>query len=474
MHCRLLLGALLITGSISGLTAAELPESIERALTALGIPGEDVSIMVQRVDADEPLLSHWPDTPRNPASVMKLVTTWTSLEMLGPAYSWPTEVYFGGSFDGRTLHGDLGIKGYGDPFLVLEEFWKLLRDLKRIGLSEIDGNLLLDTSYFDIPAEDPGAFDGQPLRTYNVVPNALLLNFKAVRYFFLADGSGQRVRVTIDPDLPNVTTRNRIQLVDGPCRGYQAGISFNIEDADTLAQVVLEGQFPERCNTYSLSRTVLQHDTYAYGLFRSLWSELGGTLTGRLATGVIPEDSQLVLTWRSPPLAEIIRSINKNSNNVMTRQLLLTLGAEHRGVPGTERNGADVVHEFLQSQGIDVSPLNVVNGAGLSRDSRVSARLLVDMLSKAATTAYAPEFMASMSIGGLDGTTRGRYDDSSGNGVMHLKTGRLDHVSALAGYAHGDDNELYVLAILVNTPEAHRGLGQEVEEAVLRWMHAQI
>ena len=454
--------------------ADELPDSVLRVLAGLNVPVENVSILVRPVGADEPLLSHLPDVPRNPASVMKLVTTWSALELLGPAYVWPTEVYFDGGFDGRRLYGDLGIKGYGDPFLVIEEFWKLLRALHRIGLREIEGNLLLDDSYFDIPPEDPGAFDGQPYRTYNVVPNALLVNFKAARFFFLADPIGRRVRISADPELPNLEIRNRIDLVDGPCRGYQAGISFNIDDPETISRVVFGGEFAERCNNYSLSRTVLQHDTYVFGLFRSLWGDLGGSLEGRLSTGPIPEDADRVLTWQSPPLAEVIRSINKNSNNVMTRQLLLTLGAEHRAVPGTEADGIDVIDEFLRSEGLHDGSLRIVNGAGLSRDSRVSARLLVDMLGKAARTAYAPEFMASLSIAGLDGTTRNRFDDASGNGVMHVKTGRLDHVSALAGYAHGEDDRTYALAIFMNSPEAHRGLGQELEEAVMQWLHSQI
>jgi D-alanyl-D-alanine carboxypeptidase/D-alanyl-D-alanine-endopeptidase (penicillin-binding protein 4) len=456
------------------LPAQELPEPIDRALTSLGIPADDVSILVHRIGAQAPLLSHLPDVPRNPASVMKVVTTWSALQLLGPDYVWPTEVYFDGDFDGRTLYGDLVVKGHGDPYLVLEEFWKLLRGLRRIGLSEIEGDLILDDSYFAIVDNDPGAFDGQPYRTYNVIPNALLVNFKAIQFFFLADPVGGRVRVTSDPVLPNLEIRNRLELADGPCRGYQGGISFNMADPETLAEVVFDGAFPTRCNNYSLSRSVLQHDTYLYGLFRSLWGELGGSLHGRLENGAVPESARLVYTWRSPPLAEIIRSINKNSNNVMTRHLLLTIGAEHRGVPGTEANGVAVINEFLAAQGLHDGSLVMRNGAGLARESRVSATMLVELLEAAANDAYAPEFMASLSIAGLDGTTRGRFDAASGNGVMHVKTGRLDHVSALAGFAHADDGSLYVLALLVNTPDAHQGLGEDLEGVVMRWLHSQI
>lgn len=465
---------LLISLFAGGAGAGELPERISRVLDGLSVSPDDVSILIEPVDSGETILSHHPDTARNPASVMKLVTTWSALELLGPAYTWPTEVYFLDGFDGTALHGDLAIKGYGDPFLVVEELWKMLRGLRRLGLVEIQGDVLLDDGHFDNHAPDPGEFDGQPYRTYNVTPSALLANFKAVRFQFFADDVNGRVRVETDPELENLQIRNRLRLVDGRCRAFQAGVSFNILDPERMSQVALEGDFARGCNGYGFSRTVLEHDTYLFGLFQTLWRDLGGRVRGEVRRGEVPEEANLVMTWRSPPLGEVIRSINKNSNNVMTRQLLLTIAAEHAGVPGTELNGVAIIHEFLRSEGLHDGSLRMLNGAGLSRDSRISARMLVDMLTAAAGRAYAPEFMASLSIAGVDGTTRNRFDSASGNGVMHVKSGRLDHVSALAGFAHGDDDATYALAIMMNATDAHRGLGQELEEAVLRWLHSQI
>jgi len=185
---------------------------------------------------------------------MKLVTTWAALEILGPAYTWPTEVYFLDGFDGSALHGDLAIKGYGDPFLVVEELWKLVRGLRRIGLDEIQGGLLLDSSHFDVAEPPPGAFDGQPYRTYNVLPSALLANFKAVRFQFIADRLNGVVNIATDPVISNLDIRNRLRLVDGPCRGYQAGVSFNVLDTEAINRIVFEGDFPQRCSSYRAMR----------------------------------------------------------------------------------------------------------------------------------------------------------------------------------------------------------------------------
>ena len=465
------LASLLLCLALATGQAADLPAPVQRVLTGHGIVPADVSILVQEVGATEPVLSHLADTPRNPASVMKLLTTWVALEVLGPAYTWPTEIYFGGDFDGRALHGDLAIKGYGDPFLVVEEFWKMLRVLRRLGLEDIQGDLLLDDTYFDVAEDHPGAFDGEPYRTYNVVPSALMANFKAVRFQFFADPRSGRVNVATDPVLANLDIRNRIELVEGPCRGFQAGISFNVDDAETLACIVFEGEFSRSCNAYTLSRTVLDHDTYVHGLFEALWDELGGNLRGGLRKGAVPENHRRVVTWHSPPLSDVIRSINKNSNNVMTRHLVYTLAAEIAGPPATRAAGVDVIGEFLARRGLDVESLVLVNGAGLSREERISARLLVDLLHEAQRSPYAAEYVSSFSLGGLDGTTRGRFN-GAGNGRMHVKTGRLDHVSALAGFLHAHDGREYVVAIFGNFTDAHRGLGQELETAVVNWVYA--
>ena len=305
---------------------------------------------------------------------MKVVTTWSALEYLGPAYTWPTEVYFLGAFDGRKLDGDLAIKGYGDPQLVVEEVWKLLRALRRMGLTEITGDLVLDDSHFAVDEPDPGAFDGQPYRTYNVVPNALLMNFKAVQFQFTPDPARGRVSVATEPVLANLTIDNNLALVDGPCRGYQAGIAFAHADPESLERVVLDGEFSRRCNVYGLGRTVLQHDTFAFGLFSSLWKEVGGSFSGKLRKEQIPPDATPALVWQSRPLGEVVRSINKNSNNVMTRQLLYTLGAEAAGAPGTRENGVAAVRELLAARGLDVEHVDAAKRRGaVARRARVDA-----------------------------------------------------------------------------------------------------
>lgn len=460
--------------SLAGAAHAELPPQLQRILDGHGISSDDVSVVVQAVAAERPLLAHLPDVPRNPASTIKLLTTWVALDALGPTYTWPTEVYFLGGYDGEALDGDLGIKGYGDPYLVTEEFWKLLRALRRAGLADVRGDLVVDDTYFAALEEDPGAFDGQPYRTYNVTPNALLLNFKAVRFQFLPDAQRSGVRISADPEPSNLAIGNRLTLVDGPCRGYQAGISYNVVDEPTNRQVVFEGRFPADCAPYGLTRSVLQHDSFVYGVYRRLWDELGGRHRGGLRRAAIPTgESEPALTWRSRPLAEVIRSVNKFSNNVMTRQLLLTLAAETAALPARSEDGVAEIEHYLAQRSLDTSSLVLANGAGLSRDTRISAQLLADTLLLAARSHLAPEYLASLSLGGLDGTTRRRFGGLPAVGRMHVKTGRLNDVSALAGFVHAADGIDFAVVVILNAADAHRGPGEELQDAFVRWVYEQ-
>jgi D-alanyl-D-alanine carboxypeptidase/D-alanyl-D-alanine-endopeptidase (penicillin-binding protein 4) len=457
---------------IAWLTAAnagdKLPAGVQSALDVRGVPHDTISILVEDVDTGEIVLSWLPDEPRNPASTIKLVTTLVALDLLGPAYQWKTEIYAIGDIEDSRLDGDLLIKGYGDPFLVTERVWQMLRNLRHAGISDIDGKLLIDDSYFDVGNHDPGAFDRQPLRAYNVAPNALLMNFKVVRYWFEPLHDAGSVRVSLEPALENLRVENRLSLAPGSCRGYQRGITITPnEDVDLM---VFSGRFPAGCKRYAMDRTALSHNEFAYGLVSTLWRETGGTLSGEWATAVAPEDEEPLLEFRSLSLAESIARINKHSNNVMARQLMYTLAAEQDGPPGTEEGGRQVIADWLKEHDIAGAELVLDNGSGLSRKSRITARNMVDMLGHAWRQTYMPEYLASMSLSGLDGTLRRRFRDAKLAGKAHLKTGSLDHVTAIAGFLQAQSGRRFAVVALHNHEDVHRGPGEEVQEALLRWL----
>jgi D-alanyl-D-alanine carboxypeptidase/D-alanyl-D-alanine-endopeptidase (penicillin-binding protein 4) len=362
------------------------------------------------------------------------------------------------------------LRGYGDPYLVAEEYWKLADGLRKRGIRRVDGDLVFDTSFFELEPEDPGAFDNQPDRVYNLTPHPLLVNFNAVRFVVRPEADGRSVTVAPDPALPNLALDNRLKLYQAPCGGYQRGVALAMADPGVRDQVLLEGRFPNGCDEYALTRTVLGPESYAFGLFDLYWHQLGGEIGGRWRLGKVPASLKPFHLHRSRPLGDLIRLVNKFSNNVMTRHMALTLGAEVYGPPATAAKGNKAIFALLRERGIDTDGLLVSNSAGLSRDSRISARQLAGVLQAAWKGPFMAEFASSLAIAGLDGTMRRRLTGTAAQGRMHLKTGSLDDVSAVAGYVLTQSGRRLMVVLLVNAPEAHRGLGEDLQDVILRWV----
>ena len=272
-----------------------LPDGVRRALDVRGVPHDTISIFVTDVESGETMLSWLPDEPRNPASTIKLLTTLAALDLLGPAYRWKTEIYALGAVTNGSLDGDLLIKGYGDPFLVTERVWQMLRNLRNLGIEHIDGDLLLDDSWFEVAEHDPAAFDRQPLRAYNVAPNSLLMNFKVVRYWFEPVHDTNSVRVRVDPALRNLRVENKLTLVPGACRGYQRGIAITPNGGNDL--MTLSGRFPAGCERYALDVNVLTQIDYSWGLVYGLCQQSGGSISGGWIKAVAPAYEEPLLEF---------------------------------------------------------------------------------------------------------------------------------------------------------------------------------
>lgn len=462
-----LLAALLLAVLPAFAAEENLPVGVRALLNLRQLPADSLSIYVEDVESGEVVLEWLADEPRNPASAMKLLTTLVALDVLGPAYRWKTDVYALGEVNDGRLEGDLALKGHGDPFLVTERIWQLIRDIHHAGVTDITGDLLLDDSHFDVGRHDPAAFDRQPLRAYNVAPNALLMNFKVVRYRFEPDGSAVRVR--LDPHLDNLDIDNRLTTRPGSCRGYQRGITVTMNDAND--KVTFSGKFPSGCKAYAMDRTALSHNQFAWGVFASMWRDSGGQFDGAWRNTVIDDELEPLLSFESSSLAATIASVNKHSNNVMARHLLYTLSAEVLGTPGTERGGREVISSWLAERGLDSPYLRLDNGAGLSREARITAAGMAALLRFAWRQPYMPEYLASMSLTGLDGTLSRRFRNSSLVGKAHLKTGSLDHVAAIAGYLQGRSGRRYAVVVMQNHDDVHRGPGDEIQETLLRWLY---
>ena len=430
----------------------DIPPEVDAALARARVPRDAVAFLV--VDAQgkgTPRLSHRAEAPMNPASVMKLVTTYAALDLLGPSYTWPTPVFVEGAIRDGTLYGNLYIQGQGDPRLVLERLWLLLRRVQGLGIKTIAGDIVLDQSAFRLPEHDPASFDGDPLRPYNAAPDALLINFKSVVMTLVPEASSLVARVQYDPPLDGVQMQATVPLIGGDCGDYRGALKADFSDP---LRIRFAGTYPQSCGEKVWPVAYADPKNYATRAVAGLWQEMGGKLQGVSRFGPVPAGPQWkpALELRSAPLAEIIRDINKYSNNVMAQQVFLTLGRSN-GSPSTfEASQATVQRWWRERISPDGAPV-LDNGSGLSRQERISAQALAALLQSAYQSTVMPELMSSLPITGIDGTLR--RAKSRNIGTAHLKTGSLSNVVALAGYVHGSGGQRWVLVALVNHPNAN-------------------
>jgi D-alanyl-D-alanine carboxypeptidase/D-alanyl-D-alanine-endopeptidase (penicillin-binding protein 4) len=469
---RLLL--LLALALILPARAAEtLPPPVAAALAQANLPASAVGVWVQELEAPRPLLAHQAEVAMNPASVMKLLTAWAALDVLGPAYTWTTRVAIDAPLptDGR-LAGNLYLVGGGDPVLGYDRLQRLLRQVRGLGIERIDGDLVLDASLFPLPPFDPAAFDRRGDRPYNVGPSALLLNFGALRVTLVSDPAEARPRIAMDPPLAGVRLANRVQQEAGPCEAWHRQLAARLEAAPEGGQVLaVEGRWRTDCGRRDWNLAPLPAERYAPALVRALWAELGGRIGGKLRFGTAPASAATVLEESSPPLADVVRDMNKWSNNVIARQLALTLGRQ-AAAPGEDLTAAGLraVRESLERAGIDTRGLVMENGAGLSRIARVRAATVGQVLLAAWRRPFMPEFMAALPLAGRDGTARRRLEASPAAGFAHLKTGSVEGVVSIAGYVLDRNSRRYAVVMLVQHPEADAA--RPAQDALVEWIWA--
>ena len=458
---------LLLAGCVLSGHAADLPAGFTAALKQAGIPLRNVAIVVQPLDAVEPVLAHNAEAALNPASVMKLVTSFAALDQLGPGYVWTTGLWTDGPIADGVLAGNLIIKGTGDPTLTLERMWLLQRELRIRGVRHIRGNLVLDLSHYDLPDMDPGAFDGEPLANYNAVPGTLLVNYNAITLRLKPEG--ERVQITPDVVLPGVTLDSQVRLQDtAGCSNWKDAITPSVSGERGMV-LEIRGRYACGCGEQTLSFNLFDPATTFDLIFRGLWAEAGGTLSGITVADQAPAATPF-MTFASIPLTEALTRLNKYSNNLMTRNLFLTLGAEKYGAPATLEKGARAVREVLEQRGVSTRKLVLQNGAGLSRIERISANTLTQMLRAAYRSPLFAEFESTLPIVAVDGTLKRRFNGSTLVGNAHLKTGSLRDVSALAGYVFTVNGQRVSFVMLVNHANARQS--EAAQRALLEWVHA--
>ena len=447
----------------------QIPQSVINLMKRYHVPLDSLSLYIIDLNHDHPLYELNPDTPRSPASVIKLVTTYAGLELLGPDYLWETRFYIDGILTNGTLKGDLILQGGGDPFLSRESFWHMLHTLQARGLHHIDGDLVIDDSLFENETGSPGDFDGRPYNVYNTFPHAALVNFKAQEFFIIPQKNN--VIVYADPPAENLEIRNKLKLISGSCWAPGTGAIMHVIKQGSNYIAEFTGNYPAACGEKVLQRSIIPNDEYVYGVFKALWKESGGTINGSFREGTVTPTSKSFYTETSRPLTDAIYSINKYSNNVMARQLLLTIGQIKVGTPGSKASGSQAIKQWLFDIGIKAPELVLDNGSGLSRDTKISARTLGELLVHAWHSPLHPEFLNSLPIAGNDGTMRKRLNGEVPVGTVRIKTGLLNNVRSMAGYVRTRNGNDYAIVSLQNFPGIQNTTGTLIQDEILKWLY---
>ena len=463
-------------------SAQALPPEVDAALARAKVPRDAVSFLVTDAQGGAtPRLAHRSTSPMNPASTMKLVTTIAALDLLGPAYTWTTPVYLDGTVQNGVLNGSLYLKGQGDPKLVMERLWLLMRRVQGMGIKTIAGDIVLDRSALEVPEPDPAKFDGEPLRPYNVAPDAMLLNFKSVVMTFTPDRSANLAYVQYDPPLAGVSLPATVTLntTAAECGDYRGALKADFSDP---LRIRFGGNYPAACGEKVWPVAYADPKAYAARTVQGLWESMGGRVLGSVRTGSVPAAllaGKPALVTQSASLAEVIRDINKYSNNVMAQQVFLTLGrvagtaqglpvdtvADVNLPPGSFAASRTLVQRWWKDRtGTDDAPV-LDNGSGLSRQERISAQAMGRLLQATFTAPFMPELMSSLPITGVDGTLKRIKTRTSG--TAHLKTGTLNGVVTLAGYVHAVSGKRYVLVAFINHPNANEA--RPALDALVDW-----
>ncbi|WP_028310798.1 D-alanyl-D-alanine carboxypeptidase/D-alanyl-D-alanine-endopeptidase [Derxia gummosa] len=451
----------------AGASDAALPGGASARLlaplfAATGLAPEAAAVEVIPLDGGPLRARLNAELPRAPASTMKLVTSIAALDLLGPDYRWTTRFAARAlPRDGR-LAGPLYLRASGDPQFRLEDLWASLRELKLAGVRTLDGPVVVDRSVFRPLPHDDAAFDGEGLAPYNTGADALLLGYKA-RALRLGALDG-RATVVLDPPDPSRRLDARLRITDRPCGDWKSAIDVRAD----AGVVSVTGELPASCGPRVWWLSLGDHDAYLRDAIDTVWRELGGRFARpvTIEEGSAPADAIELARHDSPTLAEALVGMNKLSNNVMARQVFLSVGAKQAGPGADELAAGTAVVDWLIARGFVFDGFAIENGAGLSRIDRIRATDLAALLAWAWRQPFQAELVASLPIVGRDGTMRRRLADAPV--PAHIKSGAINGTRAVAGYVQGASGRRYVLVSIVSGAEVPRA--NAFNDALIRWV----
>lgn len=452
-----------------------LKEQIDAALADPSLGKATLGVAVNEVESGKSIYARNDGQLFNPASDTKLFTTAAALAMLGPEYRWKTVVYAEGPISGGELKGKLYLKGHGDPTLVIEDLWRVVSELASMGLKKVTGELAVDDTFFDDVRLGPGFEQKQEDLPFRAPNGALSLNYNAVGvHVFPGTADGAPARIVIDPQTPYFVVTNEARTV----AAGRTQITVESKDAPEHTEVIVKGRIRIADPGVTQLKRVTHPDLYTAWAFRELCARKGIKFTGGVVRGAAPPSARALSAHYSQPLGVAVRDVNKRSNNFMAEQILKTLGAETVGRPGTWQKGLDAVGGFLEKLGVPPGSFQMKNGSGLYDSNRFSPLQMVKLLVAAAKDfRWSADFVGSLALAGADGTVQHRMEGGLAERFVRAKTGTLQGVSCLAGYAGAPGKAPLAFAVFMNgltdaSTQTARKAQDSIAEALVAYLLA--
>ncbi|MBU1667219.1 D-alanyl-D-alanine carboxypeptidase/D-alanyl-D-alanine-endopeptidase [bacterium] len=459
-HLKLLI--LIVLCSVQ-LFALSVPNDLAQRLSTIPLDKSAYSIHVQALNSPVPLVSWKTHTKRVPASVIKLLTSYSALLALGYDYRWETKFYHTGQIKNGVLHGNLIIEASGDPSLETEDLDGIVEQIKAAGIRRIVGDMVIDRTVFKVSSKNSSGFDQNTYSPYNAMPDALMFNERKSTLCVTLVGK----RAEIKKDVPDrsYTVVNKLKLVNGSCRGKRAWPSVSVNQST----LIFSGQISRNCDDRTVCKVLTKPYLSFYYAFKDKMKSSKIAFKGKMQLKTTPKQAKYLFSHHSDTLEEIISTLAKESNNLFARQVMLTLGAKLYAKPGTLYKGRKAIEHILNRYHIlEQGSTFVDNGSGLSRVSTVTAKSLANLLDHGAKN-YGQRWMNTLSIAGIDGTLKKRFVQSTLFGRAWMKTGTIKKVSNIAGYVEGITGQRYVVVVLVNHKLSAK-YGRKLANTVIEWV----
>ena len=450
-----------------------LQQEIKTILNNPLLAPSNVGIKVVSVTTGEVLYEAGADKLYHPASTMKLLTSATALEKLRPNYRFHTTLYAEG-IEGNRVRGNTYLKGRGDPLFTVEDLAKMVDILVQSGVKEIDGDIVVDDTYFDdVPMGEGWMWDDGPIGGYYSHQSALTVNHNGVKVTVSPGAEIEEpVRLRLDPPTEYLEVLNDAVTVGASESGtLRVERQTNPVPANVLT---ISGFMPANQDAMRRHVDIVDPALFCGTLFREALARNGILVQGVVRQGVVPDGVSEVAVHTSLPLSLIVRKMNKRSDNLIAELMLKTLGAEVIGAPGTSQKGLRVINEFLSESGIAATQSTLADGSGVSRYNLLSAAMLTHLLVRMFQDfSVMPEYVMSLPVAGIDGTLSWRMRGSGAEGVLRAKTGTMRGVTTLAGYAMTVDGEILAFAVLmshyVGSPNPRRALQDKIGNILTRF-----